>query len=265
MERLVSGVRSASQIFRDNIQHQLDLGNISEERFRELRNLTPIYQRVERLQAALTEALREGDRSRVLEIQRALKANRTFIDTQRNYVNSWGKIADDFEGGIAGIGERLNNIQVPEFNNIGINLVDNLKNSLANAIATGNFRDIGTNLLRNIGTSLARSGIDDIFGSLGGGRRPSGSGGGGGGFLDTILGFGRRLLGFQQGGVVPGAPGSPVLALVHGQEEILTPEQRRFSGGDTVIINNNIQGDVTEPVLRVLRAQETTACKCSVE
>ena len=34
-------------------------------------------------------------------------------------------------------------------------------------------------------------------------------------------------LGFQFGGVVPGPRGKPQLAVVHGEEEVLTPGQRR--------------------------------------
>ncbi|HEY3484614.1 MAG TPA: hypothetical protein VGK49_04475 [Ilumatobacteraceae bacterium] len=40
-----------------------------------------------------------------------------------------------------------------------------------------------------------------------------------------------RLPGFDQGGIVPGPIGAPQLAVVHGGEEVLTPEQRRASGG----------------------------------
>jgi hypothetical protein len=39
---------------------------------------------------------------------------------------------------------------------------------------------------------------------------------------------------FDVGGVVPGARGAPSLALVHGQEEILTPEQREWGNGPPV-------------------------------
>lgn len=39
------------------------------------------------------------------------------------------------------------------------------------------------------------------------------------------------LPGFADGGVVPGPIGRPTLAVVHGGEEVLTPEQRRGAGG----------------------------------
>ncbi len=42
------------------------------------------------------------------------------------------------------------------------------------------------------------------------------------------------LPGFAAGGVVPGPEGAPMLAVVHGGEEVLTPEERRRGGGGTV-------------------------------
>lgn len=57
--------------------------------------------------------------------------------------------------------------------------------------------------------------------------------------------FGRKLSnipGFQSGGVVPGPVGQPTLAVVHGGEEIRTPEQRP-NGGVTVVIQGNIYGE----------------------
>jgi len=41
--------------------------------------------------------------------------------------------------------------------------------------------------------------------------------------------------GYATGGVVPGPMGMPQVAVVHGGEEVLTPEQRRGRGGNTYI------------------------------
>lgn len=64
-------------------------------------------------------------------------------------------------------------------------------------------------------------------------------------FRDFLTDFGSspEVPGFQTGGVVPGPIGQPTLAVVHGGEEILTPEQRSGSGGVTVIIQGNIYGE----------------------
>ncbi len=43
-------------------------------------------------------------------------------------------------------------------------------------------------------------------------------------------------LAFKQGGIVPGPLGAAVPAIVHGGEEVLTPEQRRQRGGMEVNI-----------------------------
>jgi hypothetical protein len=45
------------------------------------------------------------------------------------------------------------------------------------------------------------------------------------------------MIGFAEGGVVPGPKGAPMLATVHGGEEVLTPEQR--SGGASTVITLN--------------------------
>lgn len=58
----------------------------------------------------------------------------------------------------------------------------------------------------------------------------------GGKILDP-LGIGGKiggLLGFADGGVVPGPIGAPRLAVVHGGEEIRNPAQRAQGGGDTI-------------------------------
>lgn len=49
-----------------------------------------------------------------------------------------------------------------------------------------------------------------------------------------------RLPGFAAGGIVPGAPGAPQLAVVHGGENVQTPAQQRAGGGGGAGIVNNI-------------------------
>ena len=60
--------------------------------------------------------------------------------------------------------------------------------------------------------------------------------------------------GFATGGIVPGSRGMPVLAVVHGGEEILTLAQRRRndSGDRPMIININIEGDADSRVVRAI-------------
>jgi len=52
------------------------------------------------------------------------------------------------------------------------------------------------------------------------------------------IGGGGSTIGFASGGVVPGPRGAPILATVHGGEEVLTPEQRGSSNGSTLITLN---------------------------
>lgn len=83
---------------------------------------------------------------------------------------------------------------------------------------------------------LTRSAIDNIIGRLE--------------ILETIkigdktfnvnvrgnVGMGSGGLGFAQGGIVPGPVGQPQLAVVHGGEEVRTPNQQR--GTDAQVVNN---------------------------
>jgi len=63
------------------------------------------------------------------------------------------------------------------------------------------------------------------------------SGGGGGS-------AGGPMLTFATGGIVPGPVGAPQLAVVHGGEAVLTPEQRAAGGGGdvTLVLNNEVLG-----------------------
>lgn len=46
-----------------------------------------------------------------------------------------------------------------------------------------------------------------------------------------------KLPGFATGGIVPGPVGAPMLAVVHGGEEVRTPGQQRAGGGGNIVIN----------------------------
>ena len=71
-----------------------------------------------------------------------------------------------------------------------------------------------------------------------------------GGFIRGVQNVGRQILGFQQGGVVPGPPGTPQLAVVHGGETI-SPAGR--GGGLTIVITGNtIVGGDAEDVAQAM-------------
>lgn len=62
------------------------------------------------------------------------------------------------------------------------------------------------------------------------------------------------IRGFQRGGTVPGSPGSPQLAVVHGGEKISTQAQARSGvgpasggGGEGVVINITVNAGVGDP------------------
>lgn len=71
---------------------------------------------------------------------------------------------------------------------------------------------------------------------------------GGGDFVKTTIEnkIGVKLPGFAQGGVVPGAQGEPVLAVVHGGEEVIPAGRSRTSA------NDNGGGGRRELVIRVI-------------
>lgn len=87
---------------------------------------------------------------------------------------------------------------------------------------------------------------------------------GGRGAASTFLGGvipGAGLLGFDKGGVVPGRIGAPMLAMVHGGERVLTPQQQVASDGrlfgDLIIQGATFEGAdrTASAVVRELRAE----------
>lgn len=80
------------------------------------------------------------------------------------------------------------------------------------------FRDALNSILGPVrAVSSAVSGLRRTVGNVVGGAK-------------SALGSVRGFLGFQTGGMVPGARGVPQLAVVHGGEQVLTPQQQRMGG-----------------------------------
>ena len=94
------------------------------------------------------------------------------------------------------------------------------------------------------------------------------------GAIKSVAGVGgavAHVLGFQAGGTVPGPVGAPVLAMVHGGEEISPVGSSRAGGGggDTYVVNVVVQGNavyerqlgdvVYERLLEIQRRQGTLA------
>ena len=96
--------------------------------------------------------------------------------------------------------------------------------------------------LSQLGTSLGNL-IQNILGGL-----LSGIGGAVGG----VFGFIGDILGFQDGGIVPGPIGQAQLAVVHGGETVLPVGHREF--GTTYIINYNIEATLPEYVTAQIEA-----------
>lgn len=83
--------------------------------------------------------------------------------------------------------------------------------------------------------------------------------GAGGINLGDILDTGREILNFDGGGTVPGYPGQPRFARVHGQETIRTPAQERGLhtlggyGPPRIAVTIHATGDVTQATRAALR------------
>ena len=124
------------------------------------------------------------------------------------------------------------------FDQIGQTVVQDLQNSLAGALASGDFSSVGDALLQSLTSAFAASFVDQLFGA--------------------VLG-GLGLPGFAFGGEVPGPRNRRQLAIVHGGERIFNDSQ--FSGiesrlgGGQVVINQRLTGDVTEATRRAMRTQ----------
>ena len=130
--------------------------------------------------------------------------------------------------GLAGIG----NVFTPQAVTQQLSpLADSIFSGLESALFTGlrdfSARSFAVALLNNIQNSLISSAAGGITAGL------------------------RGLLGFQEGGVVPGAPHQARLAVVHGGEVISNPA-RGQSTGSNVTINIPVTGDVSRQTREVL-------------
>ena len=119
-------------------------------------------------------------------------------------------------------------------NNYGSGIVDDLANDVKNA------RQALSDAVPSVTQSIVET-VNEVVQQVRdtsdrGGDGPSGGVGG---------------PGFATGGIVPGARGEPMLAVVHGGEEILTPMQRG-RGGDPINITINVQGDADTMVVRAI-------------
>ncbi|MGM0437495.1 MAG: phage tail tape measure protein [Bacillota bacterium] len=83
------------------------------------------------------------------------------------------------------------------------------------------FKDIWKSVIDQVIQKLAAMAASKAFNFV-----VSAASGGAGGFLGNIISGIGSFLSFDKGGIVPGAFGKPKLAVVHGGEEVLTPEQR---------------------------------------
>lgn len=126
------------------------------------------------------------------------------------------------------------------------------------------FRRMGQSIALSLVDSIVKKGLNQVGDALYNFLFKSGGGiigtilGGIGGWLAPTPAFAAPAnpvpLGFfQEGGVVPGPRGMPMLSVVHGGEEILTPEQR-VGGGAIVQQVFNISPGVPEAVRREIWA-----------
>ena len=133
---------------------------------------------------------------------------------------------------------QMREVMPGQFEMIGQAVVQDLQNSLAGALASGDFSSVGDALLQSLTAAFAKSFTDQLFGA--------------------VLG-GLGLPGFAFGGEVPGPRNRRQLAIVHGGERIFNDSQ--FSGiesrlgGGQVVINQRLTGDVTEATRRAMRTQ----------
>ena len=119
-------------------------------------------------------------------------------------------------------------------NNYGSGIVDDLANDVKNA------RQALSDAVPSVTQSIVET-VNEVVQQVRdtsdrGGDGPSGGVGG---------------PGFATGGIVPGARGEPMLAVVHGGEEILTPMQRG-QRDEPINITINVQGDADTMVVRAI-------------
>ena len=138
--------------------------------------------------------------------------------------------------------------------NISSSIVDDLFDSIRSGENVfDSLRNSALRALNDIARQVASSALSDIF-SRG---VQSATGGAGGSVLNTIFGGARRVLGFQNGGIVPGgAPYTdrvPAL-LTPGERVIPRNEVNQPTGGNTNVTNINISGNVDQRAIDQIRS-----------
>lgn len=118
---------------------------------------------------------------------------------------------------------------------LGVTLQSTLSHNLTRSLASGDWSSLGMVLFSSLTQAFLQpfveQGVSSAFG----------------------------LLGFDKGGTVPGYPGQPRVAVVHGQETIRTPAQERGLqtmggyGPPQIAVTINATGDVTQATRRALR------------
>jgi hypothetical protein len=127
---------------------------------------------------------------------------------------------------------------------IGKTVADNLFDAVKNGKNVFDaLKQTGVDTINEIARNLLRSGISELLG-----RAVKGiAGGGSGGFLNTIFGGARNVIGFNQGGIVPGgAPYTDRVPAMLTPGEVVIPRNKTTGFGNTNITNINISGNVDQ-------------------
>ena len=195
------------------------------------------------LQDALTQALTAGDPAAIEAAQRAITENdlavqatkeraaadAAYASAQWNLNSQIESLSANVSNG-AGAQDALNKL----LGQFGVSLGGlsdpggtGLLTQLQTAVAatTGAFQNLNAYMTNPAGGTTQATG-----GGTGAGTGTGGGTGGGG--------RGGPRIGFASGGMVPGALGQPMLAVVHGGERVQTPAQQQGGGAGVTIVNN---------------------------
>jgi len=182
------------------------------------------------LEARRVEELQELAESEAEQIANAQEA---FVKRQEDLQEHYGEKVKSIEEGeresIAKLAEGLTEMEdltAAEFDQL-VMLAKEFGPKIGEALAT----ELGEAFASNLK-------IDRIIAGIGGGGASSGVSGGGGSLppMPTGIAPAGGFLPFAEGGIVPGPTGAPRMAIVHGGEEVLTPQQR---GGVNLTVSVN--------------------------
>lgn len=165
------------------------------------------------------------------------------IDAE-TYSRAVGQISDQF---VAATGE-ANEMkkQLDQINTVTALFATQVSRGFASAIVRAEnlgdaFKELGLQLAEAVLQALILSTILGAFGV------PSSQMGG-------IAGFFGGLLGFQKGGMVPGPIGMPRLAVVHGGEMVVPPDEGGSFGNTFLIDARGAERGVSAEIMRAIRA-----------